>query len=518
MLSVPMALVTAGTASAATTCQTSTAPINVSSEASLKVGCIVAVSATATQNVDHLQINDALNAAWHRGAARTVSVTTTSASTAITFAAGNLGTVDINRPISGTGIAAAAFVRSVAPAACTIATCTSAVLSGASTASGTVTATIEHTTARVVTDATYTAGATSDTLTSATGGFTTADVRKSVTGGGFPPGARIKTVTNATTVVVAPGSAAANALGDEITFGTVQYTALTGTVTTVTDANTREMARTTSAGTASCAGSTLTITTAGGGTNVGDVGLRVEFLVAGVVQATSKVTAHGTATTDTISPACPTTAPASTWTNVVLGETPANAPKDGTTVATLGASLNLNPTLNATSDDCNKNTYEGFGIAGAWNNPGSYATGAVLGAPSDDSTAQILFPTSVVSFAAYVQPHASDTHQAGAHFNVIFPTLPTSLAVCPIVTGTTTTTTAIDFGFLATTLSTAPFLPTGSGNPSSPGVRQVGPTTGAFNQKISLFHGATSLGADVLGTSCTFIASTTAPTFGCGLG
>jgi hypothetical protein len=514
MLSVPMALVTAGTASAATTCQTSTAPINVSSEASLKVGCIVDVSATATQNADHIQINDALNAAWHRGAARTVSVTTANASTTITFAVGNLGTVDLHRPISGTGIAAAAFVRSVLPAACTIATCTSAVLSGASTASGTVTATIEHTTARVITDAHYTAGATSDTLTSATAGFTAADVRKSVSGGGFPPGARIKTFTNATTVVVAPGSAAANTTGDTITLGTVQYTALTGTVTTYTDANTREMARTTSSGTASCTGSTLTITAAGGGTNVGDIGLKVQFLVAGVAQATAQVTAHPTATTDTLSATCPAVA----WTNVVLGETPANAPKNGTTVATLGASLNLNPTLNATSDDCNKNTYEGFGIAGAWNNPGSYATTAVLGAPSDDSTAQIVFPTSVVAFAAYVQPHASDTHQAGAHFNVIFPTLPTSLAVCPIVAGTTTTKTAIDFGFLSTTLSTAPFLPTGSGNPSSPGVRQVGPTTGAFNQKISLFHGATSLGADVLGTSCTFIANTTAPTFGCGLG
>ena len=96
--------------------------------------------------------------------------------------------------------------------------------------------------------------------------------------------------------------------------------------------------------------------------------------------------------------------------------------------------------------------------------------------------------------------------------------LRTELAVCTPGTGVTTTHTEIDFGFLATTVSTTPFLPTGSGNPSSPAVRQVGPTTGAFTPKVSLFHGTTQLGADVAGTACTFIASTATPTLACGLG
>jgi hypothetical protein len=520
MLSVPMALVTAGSAFAAATCQSSVSPINVNSEVSLKVACLVDVSATASLNTNHLEIHDALNAAWHRGAAQTVTVTT-AVSTTLTFAAGTIQTRDVNRPISGTGIAATAFIRSVSPAACT-ATCTSAILSQPSTAAATITATIEHTTARIVKDASYTAGATS-TLTSATGGFATTDVNKGVSGAGFKPGSRISSRISATQVVVTPGAATALATSTgEVTFGAVQYTAVSpSTVTTYTDANTREVGKTTNvpAGTASCATSTLTITAAGGGTNLGDIGLKVSFInSAGAVVATSAVTARPTATTDTISPACPTTAPGNTWTEIAVGEPGANAPHNGATVASLTSALNLNNALNATSDNCNTNTYEGFGIAGDWNNPGAYQTTGVFGVPSEGSVAQVLYPTSVVSFAAYVVPKASDTHVAGPHFDVIFPTLPTSLAVCPIVAGTTTTHTGIDFGFLSTTLSTAPFLPTGSGNPGSPGVRQVGPAVGLFGEKVSLFNGSTQLGVDIAPTGCTFIASTATPAFTCGLG
>ena len=109
-------------------------------------------------------------------------------------------------------------------------------------------------------------------------------------------------------------------------------------------------------------------------------------------------------------------------------------------------------------------------------------------------------------------------HQAVPHYDFTFPSLPTSLAVCPIVAGTTTTKTAITIGFWSTTLTTAPFLATGSGNPASPTVRQVGPATGLFGQKVSVYNGSTQLGADIAPTGCTVIARTAAPTFACGLG
>ena len=119
----------------------------------------------------------------------------------------------------------------------------------------------------------------------------------------------------------------------------------------------------------------------------------------------------------------------------------------------------------------------------------------VFGAPPDRSIAQVLFPTSVISFAGYIVPKTVaevPAHQAVPHYDFVFPTLPTSLAVCPIIAGTTTTKTAVTLGFWSTTLTTAPFLATGSGNPASPTVRQVGPATGLFGQKVSLYNGPRS--------------------------
>src|SRR5262249_29583396 len=107
-------------------------------ESGLKVGCTTA----GTDSVTALTVHDAANATWHRGAARNVVVNTTSGSTAITYAAGVLAIADVRRPISGPGIAAGAFIRSVVG--------TTATLSRASTATATgVTALIEHTQARV---------------------------------------------------------------------------------------------------------------------------------------------------------------------------------------------------------------------------------------------------------------------------------------------------------------------------------------------------------------------------------
>ena len=291
-ISMPLAMfATASPAGALATCQTSQNPNSASAQASLKVGCLIDLSATATSNVDHIEVHDGTNAAWHRGAARTVTVTTSGTpalpgpppvpavpSANLTFAAGTLGQADVRRPISGPGIPGGAFIRSVGPAACTTA-CTTAVMSAGSIVSATVTATIEHTSSRTLQDATYTGGATS-TLTSATGTFVSTDVNKSVAGGGFPAGSRISAFTNATTVVVTPGSTTAQAAADNvIQIGGVQYTAVSpSTATTYTETWTREMKRTPAPGTASCTGSTLTIAASGGGTNVGDIGLKVQFV------------------------------------------------------------------------------------------------------------------------------------------------------------------------------------------------------------------------------------------------
>jgi hypothetical protein len=84
----------------------------------------------------------------------------------------------------------------------------------------------------------------------------------------------------------------------------------------------------------------------------------------------------------------------------------------------------------------------------------------------------------------------------------------------------TTTKTAITLGFWGTTLTTAPFTPTGSGKPASAPVRQLGPQTGTFAQVVSFYNGTTSLFPDVTPTGCTVISRTTTPSLAndCGLG
>lgn len=508
VLSVPVALVMAVPASAVSTCTSGINPKVPGGQSGLRVACLLDVSATASLNVNRLEVHDALDAVWHRGAARTVTVTTfASPSTTITFAAGQLGQGDLRRPISGTGVAGGAFITTVLPAACTVA-CTSATVSKAGTAAAAHAVKVEHTTARTLQDATVTTGAASN-LSSATAKFVLADVGKSVSGGAFSAGSKITGFVSALAVTVAPVATAASAL-DTITIGGTQYA---GAVPTYTETWHRQIAKTTGA---TCALSVLTSLAAGGGFRATDVGLKVQFMLIGVPGLATKITLQ-TATTATLAAPCPA---AAAWDRVVIGEAGANAPTNGDVMFAMGTTLNLNPVLVATGDDCNKNTYEGFSTIGKYFNPGSYLTAAVLGAPLDMSSAQIAIPTSVLTFAAYLTPVATDALQLGQHYDFIFPSLPTSLAVCTPGLGvppTSTVKTGISLGFTSTTATASPSLPTGSGNPSAPGLRNIGPQIGSFVQKMRLMNGVTVLVAPV-GTPCLTAASTTAPTYSCGDG
>lgn len=524
-ISMPLALVAAVPAGAANTCVSSINPNQAGAQSGLKVGCLIDVSATPTANADHIEIHDATNASWHRGAARTVTVNTTSLSAAITFAVQSFAQADLRRPISGVGIGAGAFIRTLTPALCTIATCTGGTLSVVSTATGATTATVEHTTARVLQDAHYTAGATS-TLSSATAVFKADDVKKSVTGGSFNNGARIATVAvNGLSATVSGGATLAHAPADDvITIGGQQYAAAgAGLATVYTETFHRFLKKVPLPGTANCTASSLSNSAAGGGFVATDVNLKVFFFsAAGAPVAGAWRINSITATAAALNAPCPA---AAAWASVVVGEAGADAPTNGATMSSLVASLNLSPTLVVDQDDCNKNTYEGFAVIGGWQNPGSYLGGALIGAPVNRSIAQIAYPTAVISFAGYVVPktaaEAPATGQGVPHYDFVFPTLPTTLAVCTPGAGVTTLKTAITLGFASSVQTTFPALATGSGNPASPTVRQIGLLTGAFTQKVSFFHGSTPLGAIVTPTNpagCAVILRTATPTFSCGLG
>ena len=240
--------------------------------------------------------------------------------------------------------------------------------------------------------------------------------------------------------------------------------------------------------------------------------------IIGTTTVSTTVTAN-TTTALTLLGTCPAGITTSAGT-AVIGGVGANAPKSGSQAVTLGAELNLNPTLVATQDDCGLNTFEGFEVTASWQNPGAYVGGAVIGGANAipaQSVAQILFPTSVLSFQAFIVPvgAAGDGVQLGAHFNLTFPSLPTSLAVC--LTGTPlhpANPTALSFGVTPTVLAGAPFLPTGSGNPADSTLRSLDSRTGAFPVKVGVFNGATNLtGSPFTTPSCAIAANTTAPAF-----
>src|SRR5207237_1511023 len=98
----------------------------------------------------------------------------------------------------------------------------------------------------------------------------------------------------------------------------------------------------------------------------------------------------------------------------------------------LGAELDLNPSLVAGSDPCGTNTPEGFVITGAWANPSSYLA-STFGSPTDSSfnkplIGQFAVPTAVVTFSGFVEQVPAATageSQTAAHYDVLFPLLPT---------------------------------------------------------------------------------------------
>ena len=220
--------------------------------------------------IDRLEVHDAIDATWHHGAARTVTVNATLNSATITYASGTLTAADVRRPISAFTAASApifrggTFIRAVAATSATLSQ-TAAVTQSAAHA------TIEHTNSRVLVDANCTTAAASN-LTSPTATFTATDVNKSVSGGPFGAGSKITAVVNATTATVAPhaitactdGNVSVAGVQDTITIGAATYSGTTPVWSA--DPFTRALSNSAAGQAFSCTsgGHTLTSTTAGG--------------------------------------------------------------------------------------------------------------------------------------------------------------------------------------------------------------------------------------------------------------
>jgi hypothetical protein len=271
----------------------------------------------------------------------------------------------------------------------------------------------------------------------------------------------------------------------------------------------------------SCSGSVLTETAAAiaQGQNFSTAYAGLDVVVKGTTTVISKVSS-ATATTLTLSVACPAGVTATAG-EAAIGEPGANAPANGSVMGSLDAELNLNPALVKTQDSCATGTFEGFQVVSQWDNPLAFnaSTGAATGlgfatgslaSPTLVSTGETAFPTSLITFGGFVRPQrtgGSTVTPAGSHFEYVFPSLPTSLAVCA------GTPTAISLGISPTVPNTT--LATGGGNPADPIIRALGPQLGATAGAYTL--SGTGGGSGALPT-CTISASTSTPAFTCGDG
>jgi len=535
----------ASPAGAANQCDAGEFPSTFAAQSGLKVACHTDAATSAT----HIEIHDGANAVWHHGAAHNVSLVaspsaTTANSTLLKFASGTIKNTDVRRPINafctkttaagsttcGTAVAkdsifaGGTFIAAVLPAGCTTA-CTSATLSQkAKLTSGTSTvpiiAVIDQTTNRYLDDVTCALGG--NTITSVTAKWAATDVNKSASGGPLPDGTFIVSVLgNVATLNQAHAgacTAAAGHTGDQISIGGTTYAG--GVAQTFNnDPMAIQLSNTTGGGQGfTCTGGagTLAMTAASkantGGFNAAYIGLTVFVKGSAATPTTAKITAVNTGvnTSATIAPVCPAGVSATNGYAAVSTLAP-GAPKNNSSMASLGAELNLQPTLVATQDDCTLGTYEGFGVIGGWVNPGTgYAASASTPLVS---VAQILYPTSVISFNGFIVPkRGGDPSAVGIpHYDYSFPLLPTSLAVC------TGYEVEIALGIAPTTLSTVPFLATGSGNVGDPPVRQLTPRTGSFAWTLELLSGPSTLISSDSPT-CTIAASTAAPGTPCGDG
>jgi hypothetical protein len=540
---VPMFV--ASPAGAANQCDAGQFPSTFAAQSGLKVACHTDAATSAT----HIEIHDGANAVWHHGAAHNVSLvgspsSFTAASTVLKFASGTIKNTDVRRPINAfctknatagnnncatavakdSVFAGGTFIAAVLPAGCTTA-CTSATLSQKAKLTGgtsalPIIAVIDQTNNRYLDD--VTCAAAGSTITSATAKWAATDVNKSVSGGPLTDGTFIVSVAgNVATLNQSHTSACTAApghTGDQISVGGTTYSGGNPQVFN-NDPMSIQLSNTTGGGQGfTCTGGAGTLAmTAGAKTNTGGfnaayIGLTVFVKGTAATPTTAKITAVNVAgnTSATIAPVCPAGVTATNGFAAVSTAAP-GAPKNNAAMASLGAELNLQPTLVATQDDCALGTYEGFGVIGGWVNPGTgYAASASTPLVS---VAQILYPTSVISFNGFIVPKkGGDPSAVGTpHYDYSFPLLPTSLAVC------TGYEVEIALGIAPTTLSTVPFLSTGSGNVGDPPVRQLLPETGTFSWTLELLSGPSTLISSDSPT-CTIAASTASPGTPCGDG
>jgi hypothetical protein len=572
----------ASPASAAPSCSSGEFPATFGGESALKVAC----TTDAGVMVNNVAIHDADNVVWHHGAARNVSLTcvgpcafvapagprvVTAGNKVIKFNGNPITAADVRRPISAFTAANAlvfpqgTFIVSVVAGKATLSQAACAACNLA-----TVTVRIEHTNNRVLVDATCPAGVTS-TLTSPTAKWVASDFGKSLTGGPFPAGTYlIGPIGGGGTTIQFTPALGAGSVGCTTNNGGIGAQVPTvGADRIVVGATTYAPANVNGSGLPqvfdsdplsihlsnlngigqgfSCPTAGTLKLTAAAIANAGDfvpadVGLDVHIAKNTATSFDARITAVNTLqATITFAPALCTQNPAyvtatSGWADIgVHGE---NGPASGAAFLTLGAELDLNPALVFTQDDCRNGTFEGIDDIGEWQNPDSYTDWQSNLATPIVTVAEVLVPTSVLTFAGFVAPAKSGDQATGLnpspdpnpHYDVMFSLLPSSVAQCldnSGLAGLPTEGAHITFGMAGTTLwgLAQHQLWVGDGNQGDPALRSLLPETGSFSQTVDLGTNASvsnsftpvDLG-NFTGPACTIGAPTVGTGFACGDG
>jgi hypothetical protein len=376
----------------------------------LSIACTLTTATGGAGNA--YTIEDFPEAVWHRGAARVSAAdgNITAGSATVTSATARFVAGDVNHIIAGGLLPAGTFIKTFTSATTVQINAVAPALSTTTTA----VLTIENGTGRSATGST-TSG--SKTLTSTTAHFTAGDVGRGISATSIPHGDTIATFTNVNTVVLAV-AANATAANKKISIADSA---------TLTSARQLKDAHTTSG--------SLTVTSATAVFAPSDVGLPISGvgLPAGDWIATAP-----NATTITLHAAATTTLTAAVLT---IGVPNTGAALNGETMAQLSSKLSLDPTAFGGAVDgvppCSANVINASSLSGYWNNPGSYA--AVTGSSTDakikgPTVGQIVYPTSVISFAGYVTQVKAATageSQTLAHYDIVLPSLLTGIVVCP---------------------------------------------------------------------------------------
>jgi hypothetical protein len=485
-------------------------PANPGAQSALKVACTFGNNPGSSQVSPSFTVHDANVVQYHNGAGRRVTnqAVVPSGATSIQMSTASNGiaglTAWVNRPISGPGIAPRTFVRQISGTG--LATLSQATVAAVGAGQ---TYTVENGSARILDDA---AGApASTTLTSASAGFTAADVGLSISGTGIEGGTTIDSVTSATEVEL---SEPATLAGPIVTLGA---TLVTSTTRQLTGASTT---------------STTRISSPAAAWKASDVGLRVsgrcttgpseQYNLPANVYVVSIVSGSIAVTTGGL---------LANWSscNLTVGDPSATAPQTGEVVGQQVMQLDLHPALVPDAGECASAQPGAHALTVSWRNPGSFQgaglsheqPGLTGGTPTR-AIGQLVFTSGAMSFSAFVLERggfAPGDPIWDPHYDLQLPFVPWTTAMCP------GSSTSPGLGFALTlqavTASQAA-LPVGVGRPGTNQVRAIrtsatgGYTTTAYVRSDT---GITFTPGTAFQRLCVYpTGSANAVDFGCGNG